>query len=65
VIVDHFDLHLLRAGILLENASQRFLQIIRSRIEGRDHYRPKRAAIVGRQYADCGRFETAGGMRPF
>ena len=41
-VVNYLDLHLIRAGVLLENAVQRFLQVIRSRVERRNHHRPER-----------------------
>src|SRR6266576_734683 len=45
-VVDYLDLHLVRAGILLKDAPQRFLQVICPRIVRWDHHRPERTVAV-------------------
>jgi hypothetical protein len=56
-VVDYLDLHLLGTGILLQNASQRLLQVIRSRTVRRNHYGPERG-----RHSSTGNTRIAGGL---
>jgi hypothetical protein len=64
-IIHHLDLHLLSAGVLLENTVQSVLQIVCPRIVRGYHHRPERTAVLDWQFADYRRFGTIGGTRPF
>ena len=59
-VIDYFNLHLVRAGVLFEYAPQSFFQIVCPRIVRRYHHRPEGTVLVDRQYADWRRFETTG-----
>jgi hypothetical protein len=48
-VVDYLDLHLFRAGVLLKDTLQRFLQVFCSRIVRWNHYGPDGAVVVDRQ----------------
>src|SRR5262245_58606197 len=57
-VIDYLDLHLFRPGILLENAPQCFLQIIRSRIISRYHHGPVRTLLMDGQDGNWWRRDT-------
>lgn len=60
-IVNHLHLHLVRVQVLFDYTPQSFSQIVCPRIARRYHYGPKRAAVLGWQFAGPRRFEAAAG----
>jgi hypothetical protein len=64
-VVDYLDLHLFRAGVLLKDTLQRFLQVFCSRIVRWNHYGSDGAVVVEPAVDRLPGSETTGGMHPF